>query len=156
MNNIKITQMNLDDLDLIAPILETDFDDFWNYSILKSELQNNNSTIIIAKNDENQILGFAGIWLAVDTMHITNIVVSKKHRKQGIGKELLKSLINLTINKNINALTLEVRQDNIPAINLYTSFNFKTVGIRKNYYGDNNAIIMTLYIDKKFKEEFLK
>ena len=61
----------------------------------------------------------------------------------------MKEIINITLKNNINELTLEVSETNLPAINLYTKFGFKNLGIRKNYYGvNNNAIIMTLYIDK--------
>lgn len=156
MNNFQITEMTLDDLNLIAPVLETEFDNFWNYNTIKSELENKNSILIVARR-ENTILGFAGIWKAVDVMHVMDIVVSKKYRRQHIGKALLEELIKLTRKDNINELTLEVRQDNIPAISLYTNFNFQKIGERKNYYGvNNNAIIMTLYIDKKNKEDFTK
>ena len=148
MDNLKITEMTLDDLNTITPILETEFDNFWNYNTIKSELENENSIIIVAKIGNN-IVGFACIWKAVDVMHIMDIVVSKKYRRHHIGRALLKELINLTYKNNINELTLEVKHDNIPAINLYTSFNFQKIGERKNYYGvNNNAIIMTLYIDK--------
>ena len=148
MDNLEIRKMSLNDLEEIAPILETDFDDFWNYSIIKSELLNENSTLFIAKSNSS-IVAFASIWKVVDIMHLNDIVVAKKFRSQGIGKILLNHIINYTKEQNINELTLEVRQDNLPAINLYKHFNFKIIGERKNYYGaNNNAIIMTLYIDK--------
>lgn len=148
MNNLEIRKMTLDDLEEIAPILETDFDNFWNYNIIKSELLNENSTLFIVKSDLS-IVAFAGIWQVVDIMHLNDIVVAKKFRNQGIGKTLLNYIINYTKEQNINELTLEVRQDNLSAINLYKHFNFKIIGERKNYYGaNNNAIIMTLYIDK--------
>lgn len=148
MDNLEIRKMSLEDLEEIAPTLETDFDDFWNYNIIKSELLNENSTLFIAKSNYS-IVAFAGIWQVVDIMHLNDIVVAKKFRNQGIGKILLNHIINYTKEQNINELTLEVRQDNLPAINLYKHFNFKIIGERKNYYGaNNNAIIMTLYIDK--------
>ena len=149
MDNIQITEMPEADLESISPIFETEFDNFWNVNTLKSEIENSNSTVIIAKHN-GEILGFAGIWKAVDVMHIMDIVVAKKYRRQHIGKALLENLLELTIKNNIYELTLEVRQDNIPAISLYTKYNFQKIGERKNYYGaNNNAIIMTLYIDKK-------
>ena len=148
MDNLEIRKMSLDDLEEISPILETDFDDFWNYNIIKSELLNENSTLFIAKSNSS-IVAFAGIWQVVDIMHLNDIVVAKKFRNQGIGKILLNHIINYTKEQNVNELTLEVSQNNLPAINLYKHFNFKIIGERKNYYGaNNNAIIMTLYIDK--------
>ena len=47
--NIEMTEMTLSDLNSIKSILNSDFDDFWNYNIFKSELENVNSKYIIAK-----------------------------------------------------------------------------------------------------------
>lgn len=145
MGKIDIIPMTIADLDAISPTLISDFDDFYNISTLKSELENENSQYFIAKYN-NEIVGFAGIWKSVDEAHITDIVVKKDFRKLGIGSLLLEHLINISKSlENINALTLEVNEENIPAQNLYKKYNFLTVGMRKNYYGLNkNAIIMTL------------
>ena len=77
---IQISEMTINDFEQISPILSSEFDDFWNENLLKSELQNPNSKSIVAK-DEKQILGFACIWKAYDVMHVTNIVVKKTCRR---------------------------------------------------------------------------
>lgn len=143
MDNIEITKMTVSDLDLIAENLYTDFDDFWNYNVFKSELENGNSKYIIAKNG-NEIVGYAGIWIAIDVAHITNIVVKKALRKTGIGAILLEGLINLCEDLHLKELTLEVNTANLPAINLYKKFDFEQVGLRKKYYNNtDDALIMT-------------
>lgn len=139
--------MTTSDLDNIQDVLQSDFDDFWSYSILKSELFNENSKVIVAKLD-NTIVGFASIWKAVDDAHITNIVTHKKYRKLGIASKLLEELIKIAKSYNVQSLTLEVNEENIPAQNLYKKYQFKILGKRKNYYKDKAAIIMTLF----FKE----
>ena len=53
---IQINNMNLNDLESICSNLEKDFDDFWNYNILKNELQNPNSIYFVAKDKNNNIL----------------------------------------------------------------------------------------------------
>ena len=133
------------DLESINDCLFSDFDDFWSINTLKSELQNPNSEYIVAKINNN-IVGFAGIWKAVDDVHITNIVTAKKYRRQKIGSTLLSNLIEMAKNKeNITSITLEVNSTNIPAQKLYNKFHFKIVGIRKKYYNNkDDAIIMTL------------
>lgn len=50
--NFEISKMNTLDLDSIKDILEKEFDDFWNYSILKGELLSPYSYYIIAKQDK--------------------------------------------------------------------------------------------------------
>ena len=78
-NNLSISTMNLSDLNLIKDILETEFDDFWNFNIFKSEIENPNSIYFICKLDDI-IVGFIGILVVLDEADITNIVVRKNYR----------------------------------------------------------------------------
>lgn len=139
---IKIEKMTLANLETIKESLFTDFDNFWNYNILKGELENNNSQYIIAKID-NEIVGFAGIKIILDEADIMNIVTKKTYRNQGIGTLLLESLISLSKKLNLKSLSLEVSEENLPAIHLYKKFGFEYLGVRKNYYQDKNGYIMT-------------
>ncbi len=145
MNDIQIFTMSLSDFYEIEPIYNTEFDDFWKTSILKAELENTNSKYIIARL-KKQIVGFAGIWISVDDIHITNIAVKKSYRNKGIGSKLLEYLIMMSKKLNKSSLTLEVNTKNIYAQKLYSKFGFKNLGIRKKYYnGTEDAYIMTLY-----------
>lgn len=138
---IEIYKMSLNDLENIKEFLITDFDNFWDYSILKDELSNANSYYLVAKLD-NEILGFAGIKYVLNDADIMNIVVKKSKRKSGIGSLLLKNIIELCKKLNVSTLFLEVNEKNLPAISLYKKFGFEEVGFRKNYYKENNAIVM--------------
>ena len=142
--NIKIDRMNLDDLKSIKDILSLEFDDFWNYNILKDELESKNSKYIVVKDikSNDEIVGFAGIKIFIDEADIMNIVVKKGYRNKGIGSLLLENLLLLCNKSNLKSLSLEVNEKNIPAINLYKKFGFKNISIRKNYYKDENGIIM--------------
>lgn len=141
--NLHINKMTLEDLYEIQDILLSDFDDFWNYNILKDELKCDTSHFIVAKNVHNEIVGFAGFKVIVDEADIMNIVVKKDYRNQGVGNFLLNNLINLIRENHLNLVTLEVNEKNLSAIHLYKKFDFQTLGIRKNYYnGVDNAVIM--------------
>ena len=144
MHNIKIFRMTISDLELIKESLLLDFDDFWNFNTFKNELLNPNSKYIVAKIN-NEIVGFGGIWKAVDDVHITNIVTAKKYRRQNIGSILLSNLIEMSKSEiGITSITLEVNSNNIPAIKLYEKFGFKKVGLRKKYYNNiDDAVIYT-------------
>ena len=78
-NKIEISVMNMDDLNEIQNTLETEFDDFWNYSVFKSELENPNSIYFVSKYN-NKIVGFVGVLMIIDTAEITNIVIKKSYR----------------------------------------------------------------------------
>ena len=142
---IKIEKMTFEDFKSIENVLQTEFDEFWTPSILKSELESSLSKYIVAKN-EDEVVGFAGIIILPDDVEITNIVTKKNERKKGIGKLLLDKLIQMAFELKKD-ISLEVNEENNAAINLYKKAGFEEDGIRKKYYnGKNNAIIMT----KKF------
>lgn len=145
--NVKISHMKLSNLEEISNNLEIDFDNFWNYNILKSELDNPNAKYIVAKLYD-KIVGFAGIIHVLDEADISNIVVHKNFRNKKIGSFLLKNLIELAHSLNIKTLNLEVRESNVSAIKLYEKFGFEICGIRKNYYNNTeNAILMKKLLD---------
>ena len=141
--DIKVEKMTLNDLENIQNILISDFDDFWNYNILKDELESENSIYIVAKSNK-EIIGFAGIKILLDEADIMNIVTKKCYRNQGIGTLLLKNLISISRNLNLHSLSLEVNEENKTAIHLYENLGFKNIGIRKNYYKSKNGKIMAL------------
>lgn len=138
---IKIEKMNLNHLNELHEILISDFDDFWSFSTLKEELENENSSYIIGKIN-NEIIGFAGLKIIFEQADIMNIVIKKTYRNQGVGTLLLENLILLAKDLNISTLFLEVNEQNKPAIHLYEKLGFERLGIRKKYYNKNNGIIM--------------
>lgn len=140
--DIKIEKMTITDLNTLKDNLQNDFDDFWSYNVLKEEIESNNSKYIVAKID-NEVIGFAGIKIIMDEADIMNIVTKKSFRNQGIGTLLLENLISISHELNLSSISLEVNEENLPAIHLYEKLGFKNLGIRKNYYQDKNAIIMT-------------
>lgn len=144
IKKIEIFKMLPNDLEEIKQNLQTDFDDFWNFEIFKEELVNNNSIYLVLKY-ENEIVAFGGIKIILDEADIMNIVTKKDKRNLGFAGLLLNELINLGKKKNCKTITLEVNENNLPAIKLYKNFNFKEVGKRKNYYKNGDtAILMTL------------
>ncbi len=138
---ITIYKMMWEDYEAIKEEWQEAFDDFWTPSILKSELENKNSQYIIAKEKE-KIVGLAGIWFSPDDAQIMNIVTKKTERKKGIGSLLLGKLIEMAKQMGKEEISLEVNETNIPAKCLYEKFHFQIVGIRKKYYGRDNAFIM--------------
>ena len=132
IKKIEIFKMLPNDLEEIKQNLQTDFDDFWNFEIFKEELVNNNSIYLVLKY-ENEIVAFGGIKIILDEADIMNIVTKKDKRNLGFAGLLLNELINLGKKKNCKTITLEVNENNLPAIKLYKNFNFKEVGKRKNY-----------------------
>lgn len=144
-SNIFIEPLSVSDLDLISDTLENDFDNFWNYNILKNELKNSSSIYLCCKSN-SKIFGFAGITIILDTAELNNIVIKKTERGKGLSSLLLKELIASAKAKNCKYINLEVASTNEIAINLYKKFGFKQVGIRPKYYNGIDALLFTLNI----------
>ena len=145
-NDYMISEMKLEDLNKIKDILETDFDEFWNYETLKDELESDFSKYFIAKQND-EIVGFAGLKIIVDEADLMNIVTKKRYRHNGIASKIMNELINYCKLNRIKCITLEVNVQNSIAINFYKKYNFKEVGLRKKYYENTyDAILMKLEI----------
>lgn len=97
-----------------------------------------------------EIVGYIDFWSAGPEIHLNNIAVDPKHRRQGIGKVLMNFLLDFAKKSNAEEIYLDVRVSNAPAITLYRQFGFASVGIRKGYYIDNqeDALVMGLKVKK--------
>ena len=144
ITKMEMHTMRLSDLEEIKNTLQTDFDDFWNFEIFKEELANNNSSYLVLRYDD-EIVCFGGIKIILDEANIMDIVTRKDKRNQGFARFVLNELINISKEQNCTSITLEVNENNLPAIHLYELFDFKEVGRRKHYYKNGDtAILMTL------------
>ena len=123
---MEISSMSLYDYEQIKDKLQEEYDNFWNENILKKELESENSKYIIIK-EKDDILGFAGIWITPVDCQITNIVVKKTRRNQGIGSLLLEKIIEMAKETQFDILGLEVNEKNLSAIGLYKKYGFEMV-----------------------------
>lgn len=129
----KLTKEEVQEVIQLGTMLNPNFSKLFHIENL-----NPNETIYIYK--ENNInKGFIHIQTGLDIIDLLNIIVKPKYQNQGIGSVLLKYIID---NKQDKKIMLEVRSKNINAIKLYQKYDFKIINIRKNYYKDDDAIIM--------------
>lgn len=157
---IKISRMQPCHIDSVYQIELSSFAIPWTKGEFYRELEENKHAIYFVAincindthdlNDDynNQdILGYAGMWHVINEGHITNVAVREDVRKQGVGALLVNALIAEGKKLHMIGLTLEVRISNLKAQRLYTRYGFKPEGIRKNYYSDTreDAIIMWNY-----------
>lgn len=104
---------------------------------IPNELVETDYTKVLVYKEE-KIKGILCYELIYDRIEINYILVLPEYRNHKIAEKLLNNLIL----KYDYSITLEVRSDNIPAICLYGKFGFNAVTIRKNYYGNKDAILM--------------
>ena len=100
------------------------------------------STKVYGLSLANLVIGICVFQVVLDEAQINYFVVNKKFRGKGFGYLLLSYLIEHCEELNINKLFLEVSQRNVTAEEFYSSFDFFTVGIRKNYYKDGSDAVL--------------
>ena len=140
-----IRRMVLDDVDAVHSIEKQTFPNPWSKQSFVGEVEDNKKAFyLVAINEKKEVVAYAGLWKIVDEGHITNIAVRPDSRGMGIGKKIIQKLMIIGEEEGLEAFTLEVRESNKIAINLYLSLGFLNAGSRKNYYANpkEDAVIM--------------
>ena len=128
-----IREFNFDDLNEVNGLIK-EFD----YEINKESFNNDFLNILVYVNENiDGVLVYRNL---IDRLEIDYILTRKSERNKGIATKLLKTMEDK--HKNILNTTLEVRKSNKEAINFYKKNGFKEVAIRKNYYKDEDGILM--------------
>jgi ribosomal-protein-alanine N-acetyltransferase len=135
--------MTRKDVARIAELEKICFRSPWSEGALRSEMGN-----IIAyygvMEYAGEIIAYGGMWVFFGEAHITNVAVAPEFRGRGLGRAMMLHLMRTALHKKADAMTLEVRETNAVAQNLYASLGFEKAGERKGYYGDTgeSAYIM--------------
>lgn len=103
-----------------------------------NDLKNNPFGAYLLYQKDQKIVGYLYYSKIYDRIEVNEIEVLKIYRRQNIASSMLDYLLS-NISKDI---TLEVRESNYPAINLYKKFGFTKLAIRKNYYKNEDALLM--------------
>ena len=146
---VRIVPMTSAHLDEVADLERICFSTPWSRNMLAEELDNACSAFLVALDGDDSVVGYAGLLVIADEGYITNVAVRPESRRGGVAGQLLDVFLNFSEANRLAFLTLEVRESNYPAIALYGSRGFRSVGRRKNYYEHpkEDAIIMTREFD---------
>jgi len=127
---------NLLTAEIIFEIEKKCFAEPWSLEMVRAQLNSKNSATLI-KTVNGVPVGYAtGIKLDGES-ELYRIAVLPEFRGQGLAKELLARFLE----KCGGEVFLEVRSKNEAAIGLYKSLGFEEIGRRKDYYGDDDAVV---------------
>jgi len=147
--NFHIRPMLMDDLEQVKVIDQLSFSLPWSDNAYRYEITENPASLLwVAEtaNRKHRVCGMVAVWLILDETHIATLGVHPDYRGIGIGNQLLSVALEETARQGAKLATLEVRESNKVAQNIYRKFGFEKVGRRRRYYQDNreDAILMTL------------
>ena len=151
---VTIVPMNRAHIPALAALERQCFSAPWSQAMLEEELFNDTASFLVAENESEEVLGYAGLYVVLDEGYIGNVAVNSAYRRCGIARRLVEVYCRFA-EKHLAFLSLEVRAGNQAAIALYESLAFVEAGRRKNYYQApvEDAIIMTRYFHRESPED---
>ncbi len=138
-----LAPMTLDDLADVRALEEATFPEPWSEQVFRDELAQPSRYYVVARDADGRLAGYAGLLWVADEAHVVTIAVAEKGR--GLGTRLMLDLVDHAVAVGAKHLTLEVRASNRPAQDLYRRFGMAPVGVRKRYYGTEDALIMWVH-----------
>ncbi len=139
--------MTDEDLDEVLRIERASFPKPWTRDQFESELRNPVSNAFVLRVTEGgaeKIGSYIIFWVVHGEAHVLDIAVNPGIRGRGLATKLLDAALERMRRNMVYEVFLEVRRSNDAARGLYRKFGFREGFIRKNYYGDEDAIVMTL------------
>ncbi len=144
---MRLRKMTVSDLPEVLAIERKNYQFPWEEDIFRDCFKAGYSCWVCEEQDK--VLGYSLITIAVGEAHILNISVDPAEQKQGIGRKMLENLIEVARGK-AETVFLEVRPSNPAAMALYEDMGFNEIGVRKDYYpaenGREDAIMLALQL----------
>ncbi len=140
-----IERMTLADVRAVTRIEALSFSTSWPASAFASELNDNKlAYYFVGRIGSGEIVAYGGIWVILEDAHVTTIAVLPDSRGRRYGEELLVRLIREAMDRGASYISLEARESNVVAQNLYRKYGFSIISTRRGYYSDNgeNAVVM--------------
>ena len=118
----------------------------WSASQYKEEFSSPTRHFVVAVDEEQTIIGYAGVFAAGGVeADILTVGVVPEHRGKGIAKALMALITDWAKTQGSTAMMLEVKTDNLEAIGLYEALGYSTLNVRKDYFGSGlDAQVMRL------------
>ncbi len=132
------------DISAVAQIERASFATVWPTDAFYNELRTNKLAHYFVGRLGARIVAYGGIWVILEDSHVTTLAVDPQYRGRRFGEALLLRLVDEAMERGAAWITLEVRESNTVAQQLYRKYGFTTVTMRTGYYSDDNesALIM--------------
>lgn len=143
-STVLLRPMDSEDIDAAHALEQKVYSQAWSRTVFVEELELPTRRYVVSEVDD-VLAGYGGVMLVGDEAHITTVVVDPTYRQSRVGTRLMLALIDHALAAGAGSLTLEVRASNEAAQALYRRFGMAPVGVRKQYYRDEDALIMWVH-----------
>jgi [ribosomal protein S18]-alanine N-acetyltransferase len=144
---VSVEPMRRSDITAVSAIERRSYATPWHENAYYTELSNRSAIYLVARLG-GEVIGYCGMWVIMDEAHITTIAVDPRQRGRKIGERLMLAMMEEAVVIGAARASLEVREHNVAAQNLYRKFGFREAAIRKNYYTDNHENAVVMWVDE--------
>jgi len=138
--------MTPDDLETVMAIESEVYPHPWTHGNFRDSLAAGYHCRIMELAGE--IVGYSVVSIGAGEAHLLNLSIAAQWQRRGLGREMLKFMIELTRESFVHKIYLEVRPSNLAGRRLYARAGFIEVATRRGYYpgqgGREDAVIMEL------------
>ena len=138
MSNVVIRDFEMKDYSKVMEIENLTFVAPWNEKEMLYEINDNEFSLIGVATIDEQVVGFYDFWITFDSATIAQIAVHPSYQHLGIGSLMMKEILKECSIKKVNNITLEVRKNNVKAINFYEKHGFITRLTKEKYYSNGD------------------
>ena len=131
----------MEDFEELYALEQACFGGSWTREMLRAELENV-LTVLVFERVDGRIAAFAFGRVVTDEAELFQIGTLPEYRGRGLAKALLERLHGKMRERGAAVCFLEVRSRNAAAISLYERSGYERVSVRKNYYPDDDAVVM--------------
>lgn len=142
---VRLAPMRRRDLRAVLRIESRTSSTPWSLGLFLAETRRADRIYLVARAG-GRVVGYAGMLLIGADGHVTTVAVDPDHQGGGVGTRLVLGLIREAAAQGIEAVTLEVRASNQPALALYRRFGFAPAGVRAAYYRDPVEDALVLWV----------
>ncbi len=139
-----VRPMHLEDLPAVMEIDRQSLPTPWSKAVWREELQSSFSLYLVLV-EGGAVSGHIGVKHVADEVHVMTLAVRPGRRRRGLARALIR--VALAACPGARRVYLEVRPSNLAARMLYGSLDFVQTGVRPGYYGDEDALLLTLDLD---------
>jgi ribosomal-protein-alanine N-acetyltransferase len=140
-----VESMRLGDLDAVMEIERSSFRTPSSAQVFLEEMARDWAFVdVVRDRASRRVVAFGNYWLVADEVHLLNVATAPDRRQEGHASRLLAHIIEVGRSRACRLMTLEVRRSNAAALRIYRRFGFRAVGVRPNYYTEDqeDAIVM--------------
>lgn len=143
------SEMTLSDAEKIWQLDREVFEFPWSLKNFQSSIEGKD--LCFKWEVDKELIAYGIILIAVGEAQLLTIGVSPDYQRLGVGKMVMKDLLDTATKHQAACMYLEVRESNHKAIALYKKLGFERCGLRRHYYpnvsGREHALVYIKHLN---------